>query len=57
MKEDPLILPFSPRGEGTLLQAAEYSLSPPYPLADMAFLSGKLAKASLLGEDRGEGVS
>jgi hypothetical protein len=28
MKEDPLILSFSPRGEGTLLQAAEYSLSP-----------------------------
>jgi hypothetical protein len=37
-------------------RAAAYSLSPPYPQADMASLSGELAKASLLGEGWGEGV-
>jgi hypothetical protein len=31
-------------------RAAACSLSPPYPLADKASLSGKLASASLLGE-------
>jgi hypothetical protein len=33
------------------------ALSPPYPLADMAILSGKHAKACLLGEGEGCGPS
>jgi hypothetical protein len=37
-------------------RAAAGSLSQPYPLADMATLGGKLAKASLRGEGWGEGV-
>jgi hypothetical protein len=37
-------------------RSAAFSLSQPYPLADMATQHGKLAKASLLGEGRGEGV-
>ena len=32
------------------------SLSHPHPLADAGYSSGKLAKASLLGEGWGEGV-
>jgi hypothetical protein len=41
------------QGEKERLEAPS---PPPYPLADMATLSGKLAKASLLGEGWGEGV-
>ena len=60
--EDPLILSFSPRGEGTPELSAHLgersvasSLSQPHPLADAATLKGKLAKASLMGEGWGEG--
>jgi hypothetical protein len=66
LHKSPLILPFSPRGEGTVLRgtASKFecgacnsaSLSQPYPLADMATFDGELAKASLRGEGWGEGV-
>jgi hypothetical protein len=40
---------------GFLVDCPPNSLSLPYPLADMANLSGMHAKACLLGEGRGEG--
>jgi hypothetical protein len=58
-RKGPLTLSLSRKGRGN--GAARYgfeinarsvqqrTLSPPYPLADMASLSGKLAKASLRG--------
>ena len=47
-----------PSGEGMVLQAPRHvqaSLLPPHPLADAVTPSGKLAKASLLGEGQDEG--
>jgi hypothetical protein len=52
----PVLLPM---GEGTPEQSTERATAsplPPYPLADMASLSGKLAKPSLRGEGQGEGL-
>jgi uncharacterized protein (DUF952 family) len=51
LKSAPSTCP-SPQGE----KGRPNSLSQPYPLADMATLHGKLAKASLRGEGWGEGV-
>src|SRR5262249_54700996 len=52
--QDPLTLSLSPKG-GKDAAARSACTSPPYPLADMASLYGKLTKASLLGEGQDEG--
>ena len=56
--KSPLILSFSPRGEGTPETASAVILAsslPPHPLADAATLKCKLAKASFGERDRVRG--
>ncbi len=50
--ESPLILSFSPRGEGTHETPSPH----PHPRADAEAKSSKFAKASLPGEGWGEGA-